>query len=255
MDAELVLEGRARDVVLRAQAAVLIDQELGHQEERDAARALGRVRKPREDEVDHVLRDVVVAPGDEDLLAADQVVVTFRHRARAHGREVRSRLRLGEIHRAGPLAGDELRQIPRLLLRRAVRLERLHRAHGEQGAQRERHVGRIPHLDRGGEHERGESLAAVLRIAAEAVPSAFDELAIGGTEAVRRNHAVLAEARALCIAGLVERGEDFGRQLRGLLEHRIDELGVASSKPGRDCRRPSPASSFITKRMSRTGAR
>ena len=86
MDAELVLERRADDVVPRAGRAVVVHEELGHQEERDAARALGRVREPGEHEVDDVLRHVVVAPRDEDLLTVDAVVLALRHGARAHRR-------------------------------------------------------------------------------------------------------------------------------------------------------------------------
>ena len=92
--------------------AVGVDQELRHDEQRDALDAFRRVRRAREHEVDDVLGVVVLAVGDEDLLAEELVrAVALRHGARAHRREVGARLRLGQVHRAGPRAGDHLRQV------------------------------------------------------------------------------------------------------------------------------------------------
>ena len=71
VDAELVLDRDALHVVARAERAVVLDQELRHDEERDALHALGRAVDAREHEVDDVLGVVVLAVGDEDLLALD----------------------------------------------------------------------------------------------------------------------------------------------------------------------------------------
>ena len=110
-----------------------VGQEFRHQEQRDAAAARRRVRGARQHHVDDVVGQVVVAIGDEDLLAADPVMlapalVARRHGAGAQGAEIRAGLRLGQVHRAGPLAGDQLPQIELLLFRRAVRLQQLDRA-------------------------------------------------------------------------------------------------------------------------------
>ena len=78
VDAELVLDRGAARVVALAERAVGLRQELRHEEERDALHALGRVGRAREHEVDDVLGEVVLAVGDEDLLAGDQVVVALR---------------------------------------------------------------------------------------------------------------------------------------------------------------------------------
>ena len=58
----------AAHVVARA-----VGQELRHEEERDAARAGGRIGQARQHEVDDVVGEVVLAIGDEDLLAGDAV--------------------------------------------------------------------------------------------------------------------------------------------------------------------------------------
>ncbi len=98
VDAELVLDRHAPDVVALAAAAVGVDQKLGHDEQRNALHAFRRVGRAREHEVDDVVRHVVLAPRDENLGAVDAVVVAFGHRARAHRGEIRAGLRLGEIH-------------------------------------------------------------------------------------------------------------------------------------------------------------
>ena len=187
VDAELVLERHAMHVVARAERAVVVDQELRHDEQRDALHALGRVRRAREHEVDDVLGVVVLAERDEDLLAAQLVgAVTLRHGARAHGREIGPGLRLGQVHRAGPRAGDHVGQVLVLERVRAFQLDRLDRALREQRAQVERQVGRVPHFLDGGLHELRQALPAVFRILGEAVPAVVAELLVCLLESRRR---------------------------------------------------------------------
>src|SRR5215471_21368846 len=66
--------------------------------------------------MDNVVGEIVFAEADEDLLPANAVVIAFAERAGAQQRQIRPRLRLGQVHGAGPFAGDQPRQI-RLLLR------------------------------------------------------------------------------------------------------------------------------------------
>ena len=127
-----------------------VEQELRHQEQRDAARAGRRVGQPRQHEVDDVVGQVVLAVGDEDLLAGDAIAaVAGALGAGAQRADVGARLRLGQVHRAHPLAGDELRQIAALELLAAVRGERVDPRHGQQRPEPEGHGGRVPHLDAG----------------------------------------------------------------------------------------------------------
>ena len=117
MDAELVLERHAAQVVALAGLAVGADQELRHDEQRDAAHAGRRIGRARQHQVHDVLGHVVLAVGDEDLLAGDQVVVALLDRAALELGEVRAGLRLGEVHGAGPFARDHLGQVGRLSAR------------------------------------------------------------------------------------------------------------------------------------------
>ena len=105
MDAELVLDAAAEDVVACTEAAVGIDQEFRHKEKRQAARASRRIRQSRQHEMDDVVREIVLAIGDEYLGAEDAVgAVAGRFGARLQSVQVRAGLRLGEVHRPHPLA-------------------------------------------------------------------------------------------------------------------------------------------------------
>ena len=137
LDAELVLDRRAVDIVALSERAVRPEHDLRHDEERDALDSLGRVRRARQHEVHDVFGEVVIAVGDEDLLAEEAIrAVGLRHGACAHLRQVRTRLRLGQVHRAGPATFDQPRQVGVLLLVRAGHQQRLDRAVGEQRTER-----------------------------------------------------------------------------------------------------------------------
>ena len=120
VDAELVLDGDAFHIVAFSQAAAGVDQEFRHDEQRNAFHALRRVRRAREHHVDDVLRHVVLAPGDEDLGAVNPEMIAFGQGSRAYRGKIRTRLRFGEIHRPGPFAGHQVRQIGSLLRIRAM---------------------------------------------------------------------------------------------------------------------------------------
>ncbi len=68
-----------------------------------------RVGQPRQHEVDDVVGEVVLAVGDEDLLPGDAIAAVARALGLGAQRaDVGAGLRLGELHRAHPFAGDEL---------------------------------------------------------------------------------------------------------------------------------------------------
>ena len=161
VDAELVLDRMRAHVVAGAERAVGVEQEFGHQEQRNAARAGRRVGQPRQHEMDDVVGEVVLAVGDEDLLAGDAIAaVAGALGAGAQRADVGAGLRLGELHRPGPFAGDELFQIGALERVAAVGVERIDRAHGEHRADAESHRRRVPHLGAGGVEHLRQSLAA-----------------------------------------------------------------------------------------------
>ncbi len=237
VDAELVLQRDAVHVVARAEAAVVVDEDLGHDEQRDPLDALRRIRRAREHEVDDVVGVVVLAVGDEDLLAEELVrPVALRHGARAHGGEVRAGLRLRQVHGPGPGAGHHLRQEPVLELLRAAQRDRLDRALRQHRAEIEGEVRRMPHLLDGGPEEVRQPLAAVVGRLDEPVPAVLAELQVRGLESGRRLHrAVGKPLHALAVADAIERIEHVGRELRRFVEDRRDHVGcrlLVSGEPG-----------------------
>ena len=224
MNAELVLDRRAFDIVARRRRAVRADEELGHQKKRDAARAFGRVGKAGEHQMHDILGHVVVAPGDEDLLAEDPVMVALGHRPGADGRQIRTRLRFGQVHRARPFAADELRHKPVFEFVRAVCLERLRRPGGQQRAKRETHIGRVPHFDGRGGDQPEQALPAIFGIATQAVPAVFDKPTVRRRKPVGRDNAVFCQGSALLVTALVEGRQHVAGELCSLLEHRLDQI-------------------------------
>ena len=147
--------------------------------------------------------------------------------------DVRPGLRLGEVHRAGPLAGDHLRQVALALLLGAEVQEHVDRALGEQRAQRERHVGGGDHLLHGHADEPREAAPAVLGRERHRRPPGLDVAAVGlGEPLGRGDRAVVVAPAVLHVADPVERGELLGEEAAGLLED------ARTPSPGRRARNP-----------------
>ena len=73
VQAELLLDAGTDDVVAVAERAVVVDAPLRHQKKRDAARAFGCIGEAGEDEVDDVVGEIMLAEGDEVLLAEQPI--------------------------------------------------------------------------------------------------------------------------------------------------------------------------------------
>ncbi len=140
--------------------------------------------------------------------------------------EIGSGLGFREIHRPGPRAGDQLRQVCGLLLRAAVRREQLDRAERENGPERPCGICGDPGFHRGRGDDPGQSLAAVGRVEGDAGPASVDEGAVGVGESLGRPHDSVLDGGALPVAGRVERSEDGARQLSRLLDDRGGEVLV-----------------------------
>jgi hypothetical protein len=200
--------------------AVLADHELGHHEQADALHALGRAAHAGQHEVHDVLGHVVLAVGDEDLGSEHLVgAVGLRLGARAHQREVAAGLRLGEVHRAGPLPAHELLEVHRLQFVGAGREQRLDGAVAQQRAQREAHVGRVEHLAAGRADGLGQALAAEVRRMLQPLPAARHVLRERLLEAGRGGHHAVLEGRGVAVARYVQRRDHVLVEARALLEH------------------------------------
>ncbi len=176
----------------------------------------------------------MLAGGDEDLRAADPVAaVGLLDGLGPDQPEIGAALRLGQVHRAGPLAGDHLGQVARLQLRRAMDDERRDRALGQSRIHGEGHVGGAEEfVDDLGQHAR-QALAAEFGRHRDADPAARDDLLEGVLEAVRRGDAAVGMARAaLLVADPVERRERVLAELGRFAQNGLDQVGRGVGEAG-----------------------
>ena len=233
----LVLDARGRHAVELPDGAVVVDEALGHEEERDALGPRRRVGQAREDGVYDVRGEVVLAARDEDLGAGDRVrAVVARLGARRQLAQVGAALRLGEAHRAGELSSDERRQVLRLEGVGAVGEQRVDAPLREAGEHAPRPARRRDHLALHQRERDGQRLPAVRLRERQALPTALGEQLPRLLEAGRRLDGGLVDPRAaLAVAHRVERIEHLGAQLRRLVDHHVDRRAVAIGGGG-ECR-------------------
>ena len=228
LDAQLVLDAHAMHVIALAQAAVGVHQELGHDEQADAFDAFGRIRQACQHEVHEVFRHVVLAVGDEDLGAEHFVgAIGLALGAAADQRQIAAGLRLGQVHRACPLAGDEFFQIGALELFAARNQQRLDGAVGQHRAQGKAHVGRVQDFGARGGDGFGQALAAIGFGVLHALPAAFGELAVSLFETGGGGHLAIGEGGGLLVAGHVQRRDHAFIELGALFQH-----GLGGFQPG-----------------------
>ena len=235
MNAELVLDRMRAHVVAGPWRAVGIEEKFRDQEQRDASGAGRRVGEPRQHHVDDIVGQVVLAVGDENLLAGDAVAAIGGSLGLgAQSADVGARLRLGQLHRPGPLSGNELAEEVALECVGAVGRKRVGRAHRQHRTDAESHGGGIPHFQAGGVERVRQFLAAPLRGRGEPVPTARGPGAIGVLPTGRRGNRAVFEGCADAVANGVERGEHLGGEAARFRQHRVDQVPaeIAVDLPG-----------------------
>jgi hypothetical protein len=203
------------------------DEELRHDEERDALDALGPAGDLGQHEVDDVLGHVVVAGGDEDLLTGDAVgAVVLRFGLGAHQAEVGAAMGLGQVHRAGPVAGHHLGQPLGFLFVGAVGDDRRGRAVGQALVHGEGLVGGREHLAHRRVHQVGQALSAEFLRHVDRGPAVFLHLLEGVLEARGRvDDAVFQRQPSVSPTGF-SGCQNLGADLAGLFEDGGGEVAV-----------------------------
>ena len=234
VNAHLVLDRAALDRVARAQRAVVIDDELGHDEQRNALHIVGRASGFRQHEMDDIVVEIML-PGRNEYLGTGKLVRTIglRFGAGADEAKIGAAMRLGQVHRAGPMAGDHLGQIFVLLLGAADRFDSGLGAVIEARIHRKRHVGARQELLHHHADDIGQPLPAIFGIGHQRAPAGFDELGIGGLETCRRRHAaIVVSGAAFNVTRQVERRQHFLAEFGGFLEDGGDGIRGRSGKAG-----------------------
>jgi len=222
VDAQLVLDAGAVHVVELSHRAVVVDAELGHREEADALGPLGRALDAGQHSVDDVGGQVVVAEGDEDLFALDEVVpLGLRDGLGGGGAHVGSGRGLGEAHGAGPGAVVHLLHVGVFLVVIAEGLDEVRRAGGQQGPEVEADVGAEARLVGRQREALGRALAAVLRVLVERRPVVFGEQLVRLVEALGHRDLAVLELAALLVQRAIDRCQHLPGDLVGLVQDHL----------------------------------
>ena len=120
VDAHLVFDAGTVDIVKLAQFAIGSDAVFRNHEQTQALSAGRGALAPREHQVHNVVHQVMLAARDKDLLSTDKIFAVSFVRTRRNITQRGAGLRLGEAHRATPLASDHFVDEFPLHLRRAV---------------------------------------------------------------------------------------------------------------------------------------
>ena len=215
-------------VIALAGFAVGVGDELGDDEHRDPAGPRRGVRGLGEYQMDDVLGEVVLAPGDVDLLSGDAVAtVVLLHGLGRQGADIGSGVRLREAHRARPLTGCELLQVGRLLFIRAVLDQCVDGALGQERSEGERHVGRCEHLLERDAHCIREAPATRHLGKMHPGPAGVDELAVCLLESFGSGHRpVVVQDGTDLVTDPVGGCNHFGEEPAGLGEHPYGGVGI-----------------------------
>ncbi|MCY1412030.1 hypothetical protein D9M71_274270 [compost metagenome] len=213
--------------VARTQAAIGIDHELRHQEQRNAFRPRRCIRQLGQHQVDDVFGQVVFATGDEDLGAADLVgTVGLRLGLGADDPQVGTGVRLGQAHGTGPDAGVHVRQVRGFQFFAGVGVDRQASTGGQHRVQAERQAGGVDHFFDLGRNGFGHAHAAVGRIATDTDPAAFRVGLIGLRETRRRGDGTVGPMATFLVRGTAQRGNAFAGDLAGFFQDGFDRLRI-----------------------------
>ena len=218
------------DAVRICRLAVRVEAVFGHKEERNAAGSLGCAGGARENEVDDIVGEIMLAKGDEDFLALDPVqagvlALGDLFGGRAQRADIAARSGLGQVHRAVPRARHEVREPGLALFLGAIGHQRVDRAGCQDVAQGKAHVGGAERFDDHCCQREGQALSAIGDGTVDAAPAGVDELLIGFLEARRHGDLAVRPFGVGHVADAVERRIDPGCELADAGNDRLDHVG------------------------------
>ena len=181
-----------------------------------------RVGDAGKHEVDDVVGQVVLAVGDEGLLAEEpEGSILGALRLGGDGTELGARLRLGQIHGHHPFARDELGQVTLLEVFGCVGEERMDGAAVQHRADSEGGIGPVPDLLQGHLQHHRQALSAPFGRAADPVPAGFAPAPVRLLPAWRHGDDAVGERNADAVAGLVQGSKLIFSEPAGFLDDRV----------------------------------
>ncbi len=220
------------DVISRAQAAVLVDQHLGYQEQRDALDASRCAFDTSQHHVYDIVGQLVVAAGDEHLLAEHAVAaICCRARGGADVAEGRALTRLGQGHGSAVAAVQHRRQEALAQRIAGEALDQVGGADGQEGIAGSRNVGGAEVRNAAAQDDFRQLQATVFGVVVRGVEAGFGQSIPGGFGFRNQGDLFAVEGRLVGIAFLVVRSKKFGSDAAGGFQRGVEDgavvLGVA----------------------------
>ena len=227
VDAHLVLDRPAAEVIAGPETPVGIDQKLRHDEQADALHIVRRAADLGQHQMDDVVGHVMLTRRDENLGAADLVAaIRLRLGLGADEAEIGAAMRLGQVHRAGPAPVDHVGQEALFQLVGCRDIDRGNRSTCQARVHRKRHIGGAEIFLHRHRNRVGQSLPAIFGRGTQCPPAAVAELLIRFLEPGRRRHrSIGVTGAAFAVADLVERLQNLLNKLRPLGQDRLNQIG------------------------------
>src|SRR5690554_3360410 len=225
VDTHLVLQGATGNGVALTGRTVFVRQLLGHDKQGATLGAFRCARQTCKYDVDDVLGHVVLTGRDKDLGASDAVgIVSVRLGLSTQGNQLRTTVRLGQTHGAGPLTADQLGQIGLLLVFGAVLFDGVGGTVAQARIQAPGPVGGTDHFTDHQANGVRQALTTVVGVGSHGRPATFNVLLVGFFEASRGFHTVFASGTAFLVTYLVQRRQYLLTELGALLDDGINHI-------------------------------
>ena len=230
--AHLVEQAGQQHVVALAQGAIGVDQELGHDEQRDALHPGRCIRQLGQHHVHDVLRQRVVAAGDEDLVALDPVAaVAGRFGAGADIRQRGAGVGFGQGHGAEEATVDHRLQKALFLLLATEALDQVGCAHGQEGVGGAADVGRLE-VGEAGLGQQGRQLhAAGLEVAGSVEEAGLEKSVHRRLHFGDQYRLAVFITRFVLVALAVVRGEVLLGDAAGGTQGGVEGFAIVFGKP------------------------
>ena len=220
VDAQLVLDARAGDIVGFAQGPTRIHAHLGHDEEADALRSGGSARRSGQHGMDDIRRQLMIAAGDEDLLPGNEVgAVALAHGLGRERAQVAARTRFGQAHGARPFPGVHPFAVGGLEILTAEGLDQVGGAARQQHLKAQGRVGAHDEFADPRSHGFGQAHATELGTHGGADPATRGEVPVGRSETLGKRDTPVLETGAGAVALLVAGRYAASGHLQGLVQH------------------------------------
>ncbi len=221
-----MFDARAGHVVGDAWRTVGVQADFRHDEEREPLGARRGLRRARQDRVDDVVGQVVIARSDEDLLALDAIgAVRLLDRLRLDVAEVAAGRRLGEAHGARPPSGDHRLYEPLLQVVRAEALDEVRRAPREQDRQTQGRVRPHDELRDARSDAFGQAHAAEVGTCGRADPTVVRQVLVGLIEAGRHPDLSARVGRPHAVSGRIGPGHAAPADLECFVQDHREVVG------------------------------